>query len=158
MTLAAGNTVTSLKPKEVTATVCIDCGVPTTPGTGSARCPQCWQDRVNSPDVDECAPIIAEHVNENFQLPEKVWIYAPQLEKAAKDLNRGLVNGLRECLNKEPLSEKEHSDLYETANEPEAIPATNIWSLRWRINKLEEQMDDLLHRLAQFNIRSGQKL
>ena len=123
MTLAAGNTVTSLKPKEVTAIVCIDCGVPTTPGTGSARCPQCWQDRVNSPDVDECAPIIAEHVNENFQLPEKVWIYAPQFEE-----------------------------------EPEAIPATNIWSLRWRINKLEEQMDDLLHRLAQFNIRSGQKL
>jgi hypothetical protein len=27
------------------STFCIDCGQPTTPGKGSARCPSCWQDR-----------------------------------------------------------------------------------------------------------------
>ena len=27
-------------------TFCIDCGQPTTPGKGSARCPSCWQDRL----------------------------------------------------------------------------------------------------------------
>jgi hypothetical protein len=26
-------------------TFCIDCGQPTTPGKGSARCPGCWEDR-----------------------------------------------------------------------------------------------------------------
>jgi len=26
-------------------TFCIDCGQPTTPGKGSARCPGCWSDR-----------------------------------------------------------------------------------------------------------------
>lgn len=26
-------------------TTCKDCGVETKPGTGSARCPQCWEDR-----------------------------------------------------------------------------------------------------------------
>jgi hypothetical protein len=29
-------------------TTCIDCGQPTTPGKGSARCPSCWQDRCQS--------------------------------------------------------------------------------------------------------------
>lgn len=27
------------------ASECIDCGRPTTPGPGSARCPECWDDR-----------------------------------------------------------------------------------------------------------------
>ena len=27
------------------STFCIDCGQPTTPGKGSARCAGCWQDR-----------------------------------------------------------------------------------------------------------------
>jgi hypothetical protein len=31
------------KPKP--ETTCIDCGQPTTPGKGSARCPSCWEDR-----------------------------------------------------------------------------------------------------------------
>lgn len=26
-------------------TFCIDCGQPTTPGKGSARCPSCWESR-----------------------------------------------------------------------------------------------------------------
>src|ERR1700678_4370495 len=30
------------------ATFCIDCGQPTTPGKGSARCLGCWQDRCQS--------------------------------------------------------------------------------------------------------------
>src|SRR5579863_4193858 len=29
-------------------TFCIDCGQPTMPGKGSARCPACWQDRCQS--------------------------------------------------------------------------------------------------------------
>jgi hypothetical protein len=31
-------------------TTCIDCGRPTTPGKGSARCPGCWEDRCGSGD------------------------------------------------------------------------------------------------------------
>ena len=27
-------------------TFCKDCGLPTMPGAGSARCPQCWDDRL----------------------------------------------------------------------------------------------------------------
>lgn len=26
-------------------TICKDCGIETEPGPGSARCPQCWEDR-----------------------------------------------------------------------------------------------------------------
>ncbi len=33
-------------PKHPPKTICIDCGQPTTPGKGSARCPSCWQDRL----------------------------------------------------------------------------------------------------------------
>ena len=29
------------------STLCIDCGQPTTPGKGSARCPGCWEDRLD---------------------------------------------------------------------------------------------------------------
>lgn len=32
-------------PKCPPETTCIDCGQPTTPGKGSARCPGCWEDR-----------------------------------------------------------------------------------------------------------------
>lgn len=28
-------------------TYCIDCNKPTIPGKGSARCPECWEDRCN---------------------------------------------------------------------------------------------------------------
>ena len=34
------------EPKPV-ETFCIDCGQPTTPGKGSARCPGCWSDRLD---------------------------------------------------------------------------------------------------------------
>ena len=37
------------------ATFCIDCGQPTTPGKGSARCPSCWQDRCGTGDVTKDA-------------------------------------------------------------------------------------------------------
>jgi len=33
------------KPPSKPETTCIDCGQPTTPGKGSARCPGCWEDR-----------------------------------------------------------------------------------------------------------------
>jgi hypothetical protein len=35
------------RPKPV-ETFCIDCGQPTAPGKGSARCPGCWSDRCQS--------------------------------------------------------------------------------------------------------------
>ena len=44
----------SPKPVE---TFCIDCGQPTTPGKGSARCPGCWEDRcgqMTEEEMQEC--------------------------------------------------------------------------------------------------------
>lgn len=36
-------------------TTCIDCGQPTTPGKGSARCPGCWEDRCGQVETNpEC--------------------------------------------------------------------------------------------------------
>ena len=38
-------------------TFCIDCGQPTTPGKGSARCPGCWEDRcgqMTEEEMQEC--------------------------------------------------------------------------------------------------------
>ena len=39
------------------STLCIDCGQPTTPGKGSARCPGCWEDRcgqMTEEEMQEC--------------------------------------------------------------------------------------------------------
>ena len=44
------------EPKPV-ETFCIDCGQPTTPGKGSARCPGCWEDRcgqMTEEEMQEC--------------------------------------------------------------------------------------------------------
>lgn len=152
-TLRAGNTVASLKPTEVAVnTVCIDCGVPTKPGTGSARCPQCWQDRVgtgdpntapqpslNSPDIDECAPVLNAG-------PDLGWHDSSDLDKFVEKI---------------PNTLQEAFAAYEAARAaqiPEEIPPTNLWSLRWRINELEKRVDELCDRIARHNVNSAWKI
>ena len=116
--MKAGNTCETLKPKEVVATVCVDCGIPTEPGV-RLGCKQCWNDKapqvcseLNTPDIDEVAPILPESKNENFQLPE----------------------------------------------EPEPLPTIAIWQLRGRVIELERRLDELVDRIASFNVRSSYKL
>lgn len=117
----AGNTVESMKPKEVAGLSYVDMVSLTASQNPELICP----------DIDECAPVINA---------------GPDLEKFAEDVPDNLGQALEEFKSAR------------AAQIPEEIPPTNLWSLRWRISKLEEQMDGLLHRLAQFNIRSGQKL
>jgi len=42
---AISNYILTIGQEEVPQTTCVDCGVKTEPGAGSARCHKCWDDR-----------------------------------------------------------------------------------------------------------------
>lgn len=171
MTLKAGNTVESMKPKEA-------CTIPCNCAYEAPPCPVHGDQRnappnpeLICPDIDECAPVINA---------------GPDL---LLDVHSGKMNEkFREIVSRESnkmfpqIGEQEHWDIQPPIRDPqldaapqfekynnvvvdpdlaaqiEEIPPTNLWSLRWRINELEKRVDELTDRIALFNVRSGQKL
>lgn len=150
----AGNTTRTLKPTEVAVSF-------NAPGPGpqyadfvglDELAQKAPQPSLNSPDIDECAPLInagpdlAECILPAPEIPEEVWT---KLNEAAKD-PIGWHDAVKVSL-EEFKSER-------AAQFPEEIPPTNLWSLRWRINQLEERVDELTDRIALFNVRSSFKI
>lgn len=132
----AGNTVESMKPKEVVATVFIPSDAP--------------QPSLNSPDIDECAPLINA---------------GPDLEKwkVVSDGKTSIPYNPPAAIGWHDHDGPSHSCLLGPNGEwpenapqiTEEIPPTNLWSLRWRINQLEERVDELCDRIARHNVNSA---
>lgn len=154
--IKAGNTVESMKPKEVFAAIPVaqpryeDEDGKTwgyNSATGQWDIPVAPQNpELICPDIDECAPVI----NAGQDLPFDV--HSEKMnEKFREIVSRESNKMFPQIGGQESTSER-------ALQIPEEIPPTNLWSLRWRINELEKRVDELFDRAALFNVRSGQKL
>ena len=145
--LRAGNTCETLKPKEVVAWACCEGSDPSRieQGGHAIGCPNAIRQvssELNTPDIDECAPILPESKNENFELPE---------QRVKKGVVNSDLSQLRACQGFSVLAP--HLE-----EEPEPLPTIAIWQLRGRVIELERRLDELTDRIALFNVKSSYKL